>query len=77
MSQSDTELQELRIKNQLSNVFLTISDEQLYARTLEIILEVFASQFGTFVAGIPAPPGIGKLELVDESVMNGFVREGY
>jgi len=36
-----------------------------------------ASQFGTFVAGIPAPPGIGKLELVDESVMNGFVREGY
>ena len=39
--------------------------------------EMPTSQFGTFVAGIPVPPGIGKLELADESVMNGFVREGY
>jgi len=36
-----------------------------------------ACQPGTFVAGIPAPPGIGKLALADESVVNGFVREGY
>ena len=35
------------------------------------------SQFGIFVAGIPARPGIGKRDLADESVVNGFVREGY
>lgn len=35
-----------------------------------------ASQFGSFVAGIPAPLGIGKLELADGSVVNGFICEG-
>jgi allophanate hydrolase len=34
------------------------------------------SQFGSFVAGIPAPLGIGKLELADGSVVNGFICEG-
>jgi len=35
-----------------------------------------ASQFGSFVAGIPAPLGIGKLTLADGSVVNGFICEG-
>jgi len=39
------------------------------------VWEMPASQFGTFVAGIPAPLGIGKLELVDGSSVNGFVCE--
>jgi allophanate hydrolase len=44
-----------------------------------IVCEVWdmpASQFGSFVAGIPAPLGIGKLELADGSVVNGFICEG-
>jgi allophanate hydrolase len=35
-----------------------------------------AIRFGSFVAGIPAPLGIGKLELADGSVVNGFICEG-
>ena len=34
-----------------------------------------ASQFGSFVTGIPAPLGIGKLELADGSLVNGFICE--
>jgi allophanate hydrolase len=40
------------------------------------VWEMPASQFGSFVAGIPAPLGIGKLELADGSVANGFICEG-
>ena len=40
------------------------------------IWEMPASQFGSFVAGIPAPLGIGKLELADGSSVNGFICEG-
>ena len=40
------------------------------------VWEIPASQFGSFVAGIPAPLGIGKLELADGSVVNGFICEG-
>ncbi len=40
------------------------------------VWEMSASQFGSFVAGIPAPLGIGKLELVDGSSVNGFICEG-
>jgi allophanate hydrolase len=40
------------------------------------VWEMPASQFGSFVAGIPAPLGIGKLELTDGSVVNGFICEG-
>mgnify|MGYP000099782125 CR=1 FL=1 len=35
-----------------------------------------ASQFGAFVAGIAAPLGIGKLELADGTLVNGFICEG-
>jgi allophanate hydrolase len=40
------------------------------------VWEMPASQFGSFVAGIPAPLGIGKLTLADGSVVNGFICEG-
>jgi len=40
------------------------------------VWEMPVSQFGSFVAGIPAPLGIGKLELADGSVVNGFICEG-
>jgi len=40
------------------------------------VWEMPASQFGAFVAGIPAPLGIGKLELANGSGVNGFICEG-
>jgi allophanate hydrolase len=39
------------------------------------VWEMAAAQFGSFVAGIPAPLGIGKLELADGTVVNGFICE--
>jgi allophanate hydrolase len=45
-----------------------------------IELEVWAlpiDAFGSFVAGIPAPLGIGKIELADGSLVAGFLCEGY
>ena len=46
----------------------------------EIIVEVWempASAFGSFVDLIPAPLGIGNVELADGRWVNGFVCEGY
>ncbi len=40
------------------------------------VWEMPLAQFGSFVAGIPAPLGIGKLELEDGSQVNGFICEG-
>jgi allophanate hydrolase len=43
-----------------------------------IALEVWempAAHFGSFVAGIPAPLGIGKVKLADGSWVSGFVCE--
>ncbi|MFF2094416.1 allophanate hydrolase [Paenibacillus sp. NPDC058174] len=39
--------------------------------------EMPLERFGEFVASIPAPLGIGKIELDDGSVVPGFVCEGY
>jgi allophanate hydrolase len=39
------------------------------------IWELPASQFGSFVAGIPAPLGIGTLQLEDGTSVQGFVCE--
>ncbi len=36
-----------------------------------------AEHFGTFVAGIPAPLGIGKVKLEDGSLVSGFVCEAF
>jgi allophanate hydrolase len=40
------------------------------------VWEMPSTQFGSFVAGISAPLGIGKLTLTDGSVVNGFICEG-
>ncbi len=40
------------------------------------VWEMPAAAFGPFVAGIPAPLGIGTLERVDGSMVNGFICEG-
>ena len=40
------------------------------------VWELPAVQFGSFVAGIAAPLGIGKLELADGSSVTGFICEG-
>jgi allophanate hydrolase len=32
---------------------------------------------GSFLAGIPAPLGLGTLELIDGRVVHGFICEGY
>ena len=41
------------------------------------VWELPAAQFGAFVAGIPAPLGIGTVELEDGSRVQGFVCESY
>ena len=35
------------------------------------------SEFGSFVAGIPAPLGIGKVQIADGSWVCGFICEPY
>ncbi len=40
------------------------------------VWELPVTQFGSFVAGIPEPLGMGKLELGDGSTVNGFICEG-
>ena len=40
------------------------------------VWEVPAAHFGSFVAGIPAPRGIGKVKLADGSEVPGFICEG-
>jgi allophanate hydrolase len=45
-----------------------------------IEVEVWAlptAQLGSFLAGIPAPLGLGKVELQDGRWVNGFICEGY
>lgn len=41
------------------------------------VWSVPAEHFGSFVAGIPAPLGIGKVELADGSWVSGFICEPY
>jgi len=41
------------------------------------VWQVPADQFGSFVSGIPAPLGIGKLELADGRWLPGFICEGH
>ncbi len=41
------------------------------------VWSVPSEQFGSFVAGIPAPLGIGKVELADGSWVSGFICEPY
>ena len=39
------------------------------------VWELAACEFGSFVAGIPAPLGIGTITLADGSTVQGFVCE--
>jgi len=41
------------------------------------VWELPVSEFGSFVAGIPAPLGIGTIELADGSSVQGFVCDAY
>jgi len=41
------------------------------------VWELPASEFGSFVAGIPAPLGIGTVQLEDGSSVQGFICEAY
>ena len=46
----------------------------------EIEVEVWSvpkSEFGSFVEGIPAPLGMGKVELKNGTWLPGFICEGY
>ena len=46
--------------------------------TIEIeVWSVPAAEAGSFVAGIPAPLGIGKLELADGTWASGFICDGW
>ncbi len=55
---------------------LVLDEEQGAAIDVEI-WSVPAAEFGSFVAGIPAPLGIGKVRLADGEVVSGFICEPY
>jgi len=40
--------EELRIRNQILDIFLTIPDEQMYAELLNVVLSALRSEYGTF-----------------------------
>ena len=55
-----------------------VRDEQFRGPGIEV--EVWAvpeHQFGSFVAGVPAPLGIGNAVLDDGSTVKGFICEPY
>jgi len=41
-------IEELRIRNRILEIFLTIPDEQMYAEVLNLVLKALKSEFGTF-----------------------------
>jgi allophanate hydrolase len=52
--------------------------DELNGAAIEVeIWRLPTAQFGSFVAGIPAPLGIGKVELADGQWYNGFICETY
>lgn len=55
---------------------IMVGDDQGCAFEVEI-WSLPISEFGSFVAGIAAPLGIGKVETVDGREMTGFIAEGY
>ena len=47
-------------------------------RAIEVeVWELHSSGFGSFVAGIPAPLGIGSVELDDGETVKGFLCEAH
>ena len=55
---------------------LILDKEQGAAIEVEI-WSMPADQFGSFVSGIPAPLGIGKVQIADGSYVSGFICEPY
>lgn len=54
-----------------------ILDKQ-QGRAIDVeVWSVPADQFGSFVAGIPAPLGVGKIHLADNTLQSGFICEPY
>ena len=54
-----------------------IRDEQV-GKAIDVeVWRVPAEHFGSFVAGIPAPLGIGKVQLADGAWVSGFICEPY
>ncbi|MEJ2621060.1 MAG: allophanate hydrolase [Candidatus Thiodiazotropha sp.] len=52
--------------------------DEAFGQAIEVeIWSMPQSQFGSFVAGIPSPLGIGKLQLADGSEASGFICEPY
>ena len=52
--------------------------DETQGRAIEVeIWRLPTAQFGSFVAGIPAPLGIGKVELADGRWYSGFICEPY
>ena len=54
-----------------------IRDDKQGAAIAVEVWSVPSEQFGSFVAGIPAPLGIGKVQLHDGSWVSGFICEPY
>lgn len=54
-----------------------IRDEQQGSSIEVEVWNIPSEEFGGFVAGIPAPLGIGKLELADGRWLPGFICEGH
>jgi allophanate hydrolase len=54
-----------------------VLDKELGAKIEVEIWSVPAEEFGSFVNGIPAPLGIGKVQLVDGRSVSGFICEPY
>ena len=52
-----------------------IFDEKEGGKIAVEVWDVPAEHFGSFVAGIPAPLGIGKVTLADSSQVSGFIAE--
>jgi hypothetical protein len=40
---------ELNIRNRIAEVFLTTSDNEMYGRVSDVVLEAMKSEYGTFV----------------------------
>lgn len=54
-----------------------VFDESTSGQIEVEIWSIPAAEFGSFVAGIPAPLGIGKVKIEDGSMVSGFICEPY
>ncbi len=54
-----------------------VRDAQHGAAIAVEVWELPSSQVGSFLAGIPAPLGLGKVELEDGRWLTGFICEDY